>query len=192
MLPHTTHLTKLSNSSTNQPTVQNNIRWLILRNCSVNLERSKKNWFHRNRSGKSRQQHSFRTTPALRVLRKSAQVFNPPRSRNKIIKTKPKTDKQDSSKKKTKSCQKLRKVSQRTKQWPWLYIMSQNVSQLWRMLPAFRTTHRWYRDWRLYRAHDREAYRNWRQRSQETSSRNYGKANWLRSTVEDTLTIFHI
>ena len=42
MLPHTTHLTKLSNSSTNQPTVQNNIRWLILRNCSVNLERSKR------------------------------------------------------------------------------------------------------------------------------------------------------
>ena len=42
VLPHTTHLTKLPNSSTNQPTVQNNIRWLILRNCSVNLERSKK------------------------------------------------------------------------------------------------------------------------------------------------------
>ena len=42
VLPHTTHLTKLPNSSTNQPTVQNNIKWLILRNCSVNLERSKR------------------------------------------------------------------------------------------------------------------------------------------------------
>ena len=42
VLPHTTHLTKLPNSPTNQPTVQNNIRWLILRNCSVNLERSKR------------------------------------------------------------------------------------------------------------------------------------------------------
>ena len=42
VLPHTTHLTKLPNSSTNQPTAQNNIKWLILRNCSVNLERSKR------------------------------------------------------------------------------------------------------------------------------------------------------
>ena len=56
-LPHTTYSAKLSNSSTNQPsrtdetkssntnhqpTVQNSTRCLIFRNCSVNLERSKR------------------------------------------------------------------------------------------------------------------------------------------------------